>query len=99
MRLSAEQIRSIKQSVQKHCGAEARVWLFGSRVDDCARGGDIDLLVEATAPIPDRSKCENQIILDIWKQIGEQKIDVILVDAEARPQPIHAVARDTGILL
>ena len=99
MRLSPEQIRTIKQVVRKHCGGEARVWLFGSRVDDAARGGDIDLFVNATTLIPDRAKCESQIVLDIWKAIGEQKIDVIVVDAESRPQPIHAVARETGVLL
>ena len=99
MRLSPQQIRTIKQVVRKHCGADARVWLFGSRADDASRGGDIDLLVEATTPIPDRVKCETRMILDIWKAIGEQKIDIILVDAESRPQPIHAVARETGILL
>ena len=39
MRLSADQIEAIKQETAHFFGADARVWLFGSRADDAARGG------------------------------------------------------------
>lgn len=39
-------------------GAGSQVWLFGSRVSDIKRGGDIDLLVKTT-----------QTIIGIWKII------------------------------
>jgi predicted nucleotidyltransferase len=99
MRLASEQITAIKNAVRKRCGEAARIWLFGSRADDAARGGDIDLLVEIKEAIPNRDQRESQIIVDIWKAIGEQKIGLILIDQTSAPQPIHAIARETGVLL
>ena len=45
MRLSTEQIQAIRQAATAAFGAGTSVWLFGSRVDDAKKGGDIDLLV------------------------------------------------------
>ena len=44
MRLTDQQILQIKETVAKS-DTDAQVWIYGSRVDDTARGGDIDLLV------------------------------------------------------
>lgn len=46
MRLTQPQQTAICQTVTHVIGPGARVWLFGSRRDDDARGGDLDLLVE-----------------------------------------------------
>jgi hypothetical protein len=32
-------------------------------------------------------------------QLGDQKIDVIIVDPETLEQPIHEIARQTGVML
>ena len=48
MRLSTSQIETIRAAARQNFGAEASVWLFGSRVDDTKRGGDVDLYVEST---------------------------------------------------
>jgi predicted nucleotidyltransferase len=45
MRLTENQVAAIRQAVADTFGAGAQVWLFGSRVDDNKRGGDINLLV------------------------------------------------------
>ena len=50
MRLSPAQTRVILHCVREQLGADASVMLFGSRLDDDARGGDVDLLVESSAP-------------------------------------------------
>ncbi|WP_438873993.1 hypothetical protein [Thiohalocapsa halophila] len=41
MRLTAHQQQVIKQAAQDAFGPDVRVDLFGSRVDDTRRGGDI----------------------------------------------------------
>ena len=46
MRLTVSKRLTIRDTVRTVVGAGARVRLFGSRTDDSARGGDIDLLVE-----------------------------------------------------
>lgn len=50
MRLSPDQARTIVVAAQELTGPDARVRLFGSRLDNLARGGDIDLLMECPAP-------------------------------------------------
>jgi len=42
MRLDQEQEAALRAAIE---GVEGEVFLFGSRVDDAARGGDIDLLI------------------------------------------------------
>lgn len=50
MRLTPEQARVILSCVRRQFGSDAQVMLFGSRLDDASRGGDVDLLVETSAP-------------------------------------------------
>ena len=46
MRLTTEQICIIKKKAAQIFGEEIKVYLFGSRTDDKARGGDIDIFIE-----------------------------------------------------
>jgi len=70
------------------------IYLFGSRVDDSARGGDIDLFIQT-----DNGKLINKIkFLAILKEkIGDQKIDVIISKDKSRV--IEKEALRTGVLL
>lgn len=101
MRLSGEQRRVIKQAARSCFGADAEVRLFGSRVDDSKRGGDIDLLINTSLTDPDTiGRAEIAFQVQVQRALGEQRIDV-LVDYPARRvrPPIFAIAEQTGIRL
>ena len=98
MRLSEQQIRVIKSAVRRHFGAQADVRLFGSRVDDHARGGDIDLYVDSRLDNADAAvAAEVALWSELQRRLGEQRID-ILVDYPTKRHraPIYRVARENG---
>ncbi|MGM0984787.1 MAG: nucleotidyltransferase domain-containing protein [Pseudomonadota bacterium] len=99
MRLNQHEIDTIKRAMAEIFGKEAEVRLFGSRVDDAARGGDIDLMVTAIQPVDnpawDCARLEGAIIM----KLGEQKIDVLLEAPGLKRFPIHETAREKGTLL
>lgn len=76
MRLSKEEIEVLKNKLYS-LSSTAKIYLFGSRVDDAKKGGDIDLLV-----VSDKlSKKDLRLLrVDFIKEFGEQKIDIILDD-------------------
>lgn len=94
MRLNQREIQIIKSTVSEVLGEEAKVWLFGSRVDDHKRGGDIDLLIETQSPLIDnRWQIEARIDFALQQALGEQKIDIILHTLNEKIQPIHQIAK------
>ncbi len=99
MRLTPIQRETILRVVGEIAGPGARVRLFGSRVDDNKRGGDIDLMVELDAPVENRLSLELAISTQLYRAMHERKVDVLLVAPNVQQQPIHKVAFETGILL
>ncbi len=74
MRLSKAEILAIKEAVYEF-DPDAKIFLFGSRIDDTQKGGDIDLLL-ITDKIKNREK--RKIKIKISDKIGAQKIDIIV---------------------
>ena len=74
MRLSKKEISVIKNNIL-HFDQDAKIYLFGSRVNDKAKGGDIDVLV-----ISDKIGFTEKlkITTGIFKEIDEQKLDLIV---------------------
>ncbi len=101
MRLTDQQRTIIRATVAETFGVGTDVWLFGSRVDDNKRGGDIDLLIETDQVDVDAiARAEISFLTKIQMKLGEQKIDVLLdyPTRKNRP-PIFSIAKQTGILL
>lgn len=99
MRLLPEQIVLIKQVVAGVLNAPGEVWLFGSRADDTARGGDIDLFVETQILIPNRAEMLCKLYAALIRALGDRKIDLILKDGRTADAPIYQIARQTGVRL
>jgi len=99
MRLSQEQASIIREEVARQVGVDARVRLFGSRVDDTARGGDIDLMVESAASIDDPALLAARLSARISRKMGIRRIDVVLRAPNLKELPIHGRAMEEGVLL
>jgi predicted nucleotidyltransferase len=99
MRLSKRQQDSIRSVVAEVVGPRARVHLFGSRTDDAARGGDIDLLVVSDEPVTDPQRATLTLTARLQRRLGDQPIDVLLIDPETTMQPVHQEALRTGVPL
>ena len=94
MRLSMEEIETIKTAVARE-DLEARVFVFGSRANDAARGGDIDLLIESM--VMDRESIR-RVRLAFFARFGEQKLDIV-VDNGKDNQPFIQMVRQEAVEL
>ncbi len=101
MRLSNFEIKVIKDTFKKWFLGTDKLWLFGSRVDDQKKGGDIDLFIETQ--IEDILEIQNKkiaFLVDLKKQIGDQKIDIVIHSKSSRRHlSIYEDAQKQGILL
>ncbi|HHH73098.1 MAG TPA: nucleotidyltransferase domain-containing protein [Sulfuricurvum sp.] len=95
MRLSKEEIEAIRRSFSETF-QNGVLYLFGSRVDDARKGGDIDLYIVPESH-SDLAVKKIAFLVNLKKRIGEQKIDVVIDRHKNRP--IDSVAKQEGILL
>jgi uncharacterized protein len=95
MRLSSKEL-SIIESAIRNRDPQASIYLFGSRVNDDAKGGDIDLLV-----ISNLIKFRDEIAIrrEILDEIGWQKLDLIVRPDKNSQTPIVRIAIESGIPL
>lgn len=99
IRLSQIDIDIIRATACRVVGDDARVRIFGSRAREDEKGGDIDLLVETGLALPNRVASACRLASELQMELGDQRIDVIIVDAATEEMPIHQVARETGVIL
>lgn len=101
MRLTKKQMDAIHKAFGAHFLSADKLWLFGSRVDDHQKGGDIDFYIETHYPDATLA-VEKKIyfLRDLKMDIGDQKIDVVLnILYTNNPQRIYEEAKNTGIQL
>lgn len=101
MRLSQAEREVLRATAASVFGHDAVLRLFGSRVDDARRGGDIDLLVETHMSDPAAiAAAHTRFLAAVYARLGEQKIDV-LIDFPGRTHqsPIWDIAREQGVVL
>lgn len=76
--------------------SKGELYLFGSRVDETQRGGDIDLLIVPDS-FHDITAKKIRFLVALKRSIGEQKIDVVIDRGQDRP--IDQIAKQQGVLL
>ena len=99
MRLTPAQIDTIQNTVHAVLGEGAQVTLFGSRVDDSLKGGDVDLMVEVQQGIEDPAVVSARIASRISRVMHGRKVDVLLKAPNLLEQPIHRIASQEGVRL
>jgi len=82
MRLSFFEVESIVETF-KEVFEDGRIYLFGSRVDDSKKGGDIDLFLDVSHS-DDIYRKKIRFLTKLEEKIGEQKIDVVFKKDDSR---------------
>lgn len=96
MRLVQDEINSIKKAFIE-AFEDGKIYLFGSRVDDAKRGGDIDLYLCPSQKFDDERIRRRNFLIKLDEYIGEQKIDAVM--AKDKNRLIEQEALKTGIEL
>ena len=93
MRIKKAEIKILKESVRER-DPDAEIYLFGSRTNDQAKGGDIDILV-----LSQRLTFKDQIKIKarIFKSLEEQAIHLVI--ARDMTDPFVRVALNEGVPL
>ncbi len=94
MRLCKKEIETIKKQTL-YLDNNAKIYLFGSRIDDRKRGGDIDILLIS-------QKLDRK---SIWKirekyfdEFGEQKFDIIIDDGSLSDPFVKKIIKNAILL-
>lgn len=99
MRLKDKEVLVITRLFQELFLIGDQLWLFGSRVDDTQKGGDIDLFVQTQEQDADQVvQRKIKFLVALKREIGDQKIDLV-VQYKYHDLPIYQHALETGIRL
>ena len=83
MRLTEQQRDIIREAGMRHFGVVP--WLFGSRLDDTARGSDIDLFIPGDWPPKEAVPRRLCLCVELRRRLGDQKIDVVVEGEKLSP--------------
>jgi len=95
LRLTDNEIKALRESFYQ-VFQSGNIYLFGSRVDDSLKGGDIDLYIQTDKKNANLDK-KIDFLVAVKEKIGDQKIDVIISKDSNRL--IEQEALRNGILL
>lgn len=95
MRLSKVKIVNLKKSILSIL-PQSQIYLFGSRVDDNKKGGDIDILILENRKLSFEEK--GKIEKEFFISFGEQKLDLVSLEIDTQ-NPFKKVALMEAIKL
>lgn len=98
MRLAPGEIAAIKAAAHEAFGDSAVVRLFGSRVRDDLRGGDVDLHFEIDGPPPDY-RLRGRLWAELERAVDGRKVDTIFSVRGTVPRGFERIAYRDGVVL
>ena len=99
MRLSEAHQQLIKREAQAVFGAAAAVFLFGSRVNDHAKGGDVDIFISTPHEVANPALKSAQLATRVSRKMYGRKVDVVLSAPGLKKESIHDHAEREGVRL
>jgi predicted nucleotidyltransferase len=96
MRLTKQQTDTILHTVSRLAGIDAAVYLFGSRLNDQAKGGDIDLLIESGTQLSLIQRA--QIKMELESELG-LPVDIVSKALGVATTPFQSIALSSSTLL
>lgn len=99
MRLTEQQIQDIKKFSHQVAGDQCTVRVFGSRIDDEAHGGDLDIMLESLKPVDNPALLAAKTAALISRAMYGRKVDVLILAPNLMHLPIHNIALEEGIIL
>jgi len=97
MRLKPEVKKQIIQYAKQYFGNDIKLYLFGSRIYDNKKGGDIDIFIESMHNID--IQIQINFLRDIYRNVTERKVDLIIKTPFTKDRLIFKTAKEEGILL
>jgi predicted nucleotidyltransferase len=89
MRLNPKDLTAFRELLRATDPA-GRAFLFGSRVNDARRGGDIDIYLEASQQIDLKTALALEYRMT---SVCDEKVDLLIKNPGQPDQPIHVIAR------
>lgn len=99
MRLTETTQKIIKTEIYNLLGEDSCITLFGSRISDSEKGGDIDLFIQTPQQLKNRVEMECRLTARLYMKLGGGKVDVLIKDSLTKMKPIYQHAIDYGIIL
>lgn len=101
MRLSETSLRRVRELVRRHMPSQVR-WelrLFGSRLDDELRGGDVDLYLELEGMNAEERMQLKRRLRPALEELLDCPVDLVIQDRNAPLKAISGIARSQGLLI
>jgi predicted nucleotidyltransferase len=96
MRLDSTEIKTVRTLVDSIIGKGSMVRVFGSRLNDSIRGGDLDLLVESEAPVDALSRASLKMDLEARLDLP---LDIIFLEKGKKRSAFQELAYSRSGLL
>lgn len=99
MRLRPQDVIALRTAIYDLAPDVSVIRLFGSRLDDKARGGDVDLMVDFEQPVDNPAVLSARLAVGASRAISNRKVDILLRAPNLMSSAIHQIALDEGVVL